>query len=611
MKKALFIGCFLVVNSFALTQEGLPGVHKTMSAKTLMHGNLSIGIAGDIATDARVIDNGGAYTLKNSSTTNYYTSNSLNSLGGYMFFALGLSNYFDFSLMLPVYWDDWGLLANQNIPQLGDFRYRFKVQIPYPAEFMHVVDGALFLGGVLPTAEKGIGVVPRSIENFSMDPTMPSPIFGQRKAGLNYGLNITVDFGELEEKFQLKWHLNIGERRTFDSNVDDVLFYSAALDYRMVYFLSGFVEYYHETRMDVLGSSNEFNTEPTTINVGGTLHSPVGIDITMGLSFGLNTVGVDNKMVDRTGNWIDYKVKSTTPLSAFVGLHWNGWLIPQDDDKDGILNKRDACPNVAEDMDGHKDYDGCPEDDNDEDGIKDNADACPNQPEDADGFQDDDGCPDADNDQDGVPDLKDGCPLIAEDIDGFEDADGCAELDNDRDGVSDSVDNCPMVAEDIDGFEDEDGCADIDNDKDGIIDAKDKCPNTPETVNGVEDEDGCPDNKAAPIKNVTLHGVNFKTGSAELTFESFQVLDKVVEQLLAYPEVEIEISGHTDNVGDAKANQRLSESRSQSVVNYFISKGVARSKLRAVGYGETKPIASNRKADGREQNRRIEMYRIK
>jgi outer membrane protein OmpA-like peptidoglycan-associated protein len=265
-------------------------------------------------------------------------------------------------------------------------------------------------------------------------------------------------------------------------------------------------------------------------------------------------------------------------------------------------------------MDGFKDKDGCPENDNDEDGIPDKADACPNKPEDVDGFQDDDGCPDGDNDQDGIPDQKDGCPLVTEDLDGFEDADGCPEFDNDKDGVPDSTDKCPMVAEDVDSFEDEDGCPDIDNDKDGIVDTKDKCPNEPENVNGFEDEDGCPDKKKEVKKiekTVTLRGVNFKTGSSELTYESHKILDGVVEQLVAYPEVEIEIRGHTDNVGSARSNQRLSERRAQSVLNYLASKGVAMKRMRATGYGENQPVAPNKTANGRRQNRRIEMYRTK
>jgi hypothetical protein len=98
--------------------------------------------------------------------------------------------------------------------------------------------------------------------------------------------------------------------------------------------------------------------------------------------------------------------------------------------------------------------------DTDGDGIPDFRDECPTLAEDADGFRDDDGCPDPDNDADGIPDGYDGTPLMMEDYDGFEDEDGVPDLDNDRDGIVDERDMCPNEPEDLDGFEDDDGCPD-------------------------------------------------------------------------------------------------------------------------------------------------------
>ncbi|MBD3303163.1 MAG: PorV/PorQ family protein, partial [Candidatus Eisenbacteria bacterium] len=98
--------------------------------------------------------------------------------------------------------------------------------------------------------------------------------------------------------------------------------------------------------------------------------------------------------------------------------------------------------------------------DTDKDGIPDDVDACPSLAEDIDGFMDTDGCPDPDNDGDGIPDMNDDCPTQAEDIDGWQDADGCADIDNDGDGILDKDDDCPNVAETFNGFEDDDGCPD-------------------------------------------------------------------------------------------------------------------------------------------------------
>ena len=252
--------------------------------------------------------------------------------------------------------------------------------------------------------------------------------------------------------------------------------------------------------------------------------------------------------------------------------------------------------------------------DTDGDGIEDKYDANVFEAEDFDGFQDEDGAPDYDNDNDGVPDLQDKCPNEAEDRDGFQDEDGCPDPDNDGDGIVDINDKCPNEAEDFDGFQDEDGCPDLDNDGDGIPDDKDKCPNEPEIYNDYQDDDGCPDKKPLPElaqkgAKLVLKGVNFNTGSASLTEESYKILDEVAAGLVDNKDVNIEIRGYTDSVGSATANQKLSEKRAQTVMQYLVNAGVAASRLTAKGLGEKDPIASNKTAEGRAENRRIEFYR--
>jgi outer membrane protein OmpA-like peptidoglycan-associated protein len=92
-------------------------------------------------------------------------------------------------------------------------------------------------------------------------------------------------------------------------------------------------------------------------------------------------------------------------------------------------------------------------------------------------------------------------------------------------------------------------------------------------------------------------------------------MDKLAKMLTDNPTVEIEISGHTDSKGDDNYNQKLSEARAQSVVNYLISKGIDKDRLSAIGYGETMPVAPNKNDDGsdnpegREKNRRTE-YKV-
>src|SRR5690606_30317487 len=116
-------------------------------------------------------------------------------------------------------------------------------------------------------------------------------------------------------------------------------------------------------------------------------------------------------------------------------------------------------------------------------------------------------------------------------------------------GIPDASDKCPGEPEDKDNFEDDDGCPDPDNDGDGVPDAADKCGDQPETVNGFEDEDGCPDEVPQKLAQYTgtIKGINFKVNSADLLPASFKTLDKAVAVLTEFPDVRVEIQGHTDD----------------------------------------------------------------
>jgi len=242
--------------------------------------------------------------------------------------------------------------------------------------------------------------------------------------------------------------------------------------------------------------------------------------------------------------------------------------------------------------------------DSDGDGIKDDLDACPLQPEDFDGFEDDDGCPDPDNDNDGIPDISDKCPNEPEDLDGFEDDDGCPDPDNDNDGVLDVEDNCPNEAGPASNY----GCPIVDSDGDGVLDPDDRCPKTPIGVK--VDRYGCP-TAAKMVGKMVLEGVNFASGKAKFAPGSEAKLDELYESLKAYPDLRIEIQGYTDSWGKASANKALSEKRAKAVMNYLIDKGIASYRLKAVGYGEVNPIASNQTKAGRAKNRRIEILPLK
>lgn len=221
-----------------------------------------------------------------------------------------------------------------------------------------------------------------------------------------------------------------------------------------------------------------------------------------------------------------------------------------------------------------------------------------------------------DRDGDGYADTVDECPDEPEDFDGFEDEDGCPDPDNDADGIPDVDDECPNEAEDIDEFEDEDGCPDPDNDGDGIPDATDQCPNDPEDFDGDKDEDGCPDlaAKVDPCAIKLDDKIMFDFGKASIDSVKFgdknrQLLDEVYQILKTNPDITIEIGGHTDSKGSDKSNQKLSQRRVESVREYLVGKGVDPAKITAKGYGEGVPVDTNRTAEGRENNRRVEFNR--
>jgi|AntRauTorckE5430_2_1112549.scaffolds.fasta_scaffold11182_2 outer membrane protein OmpA-like peptidoglycan-associated protein len=104
----------------------------------------------------------------------------------------------------------------------------------------------------------------------------------------------------------------------------------------------------------------------------------------------------------------------------------------------------------------------------------------------------------------------------------------------------------------------------------------------------------------------TFRSVRFPTASAELQPEAFPELETLANYLSAHPDIEVEIAGHTDNIGQAGDNQKLSERRAGAVRQYLIERGIAAGRIVHRGYGETQPVTENSSAEGRQQNRRVE-----
>lgn len=204
--------------------------------------------------------------------------------------------------------------------------------------------------------------------------------------------------------------------------------------------------------------------------------------------------------------------------------------------------------------------------------------------------------PALDTDGDGVLDENDKCPNTPKGV--KVDSTGCP-LDSDKDGVYDYLDKCPDTPAGV--KIDSKGCP-LDSDGDGVYDSFDKCPNTPKGF--VVDKDGCE-------VSVSLM-INFDTNKSVVNEQYFNEIEKVANFMKAYPNVKVEIAGHTDSRGSREKNIKLSQDRANAVMDILVNKyGIDRSRVSAKGYGPDKPIASNDTEEGRAKNRRVEAVIIR
>jgi len=289
---------------------------------------------------------------------------------------------------------------------------------------------------------------------------------------------------------------------------------------------------------------------------------------------------------------------------------------PRDRDHDLVSDRKDKCPDVK----GTWEHHGCP--DTDGDGVYDDVDQCPTVP----GPPENHGCPwpekEKDTDGDGIVDKLDSCPTVP----GPKENHGCPWGDADHDGVTDNLDSCPHIAGPVENH----GCPWPDADGDGVPDYLDSCPHVPGPVSN----HGCPLPKKEPIKIVEkkepvkivekpvekqpeevlktdFNNLEFELNRAVIKQSSYADLDEIAKILNKHPNLKIEISGHTDNVGSEVANLKLSKARAMAVRTALVSRKVASSRIKVLYFGSSKPIAPNTTVEGRAKNRRVEMKIIK
>ena len=650
---ALALSCGMAFAETGL-EGGSDGLHQ-QSAKTLGQGGISFGVGAQGVADSKASAYNYTYTVNGGEPV--VVNSLMPSLSFNVHAAVGILDWVDLGLALPIYYDDvnphyadedlygWGI---------GDLQAWLKVRLPV-FDTSDVVNVALLGQLYAPTGDDVTGMRPRHM--WYVNPFGATNAYSADDWALEASLLLTLDFNKLG--VPVRWNSTIGYVGVLGEGANS-LHYGTGVNFTGIQAMDLFVEYSGEMRIEKTNYYGRRNplADPMWLTPGVRFHLAQGVDLAVGFDIGITAFidedKLENKYVNVTkadeGKVTRYEVGAPMyGMSALLTWRGNPFKGNKDEDKDGVEDAKDECAHTPEgvkvnekgcplDEDNDKipdyldqckgtpagtavDSIGCPVKkdttaadtakpapakidtaaicaaitDSDKDNVADGLDKCPNTP--AGAIVDSTGCP-VDSDKDGVADGLDKCPNTP--AGALVDSTGCP-VDSDKDGVLDYKDKCPNTPENT--KVDTVGCT-LDSDQDGIIDAIDQCPNT---LPGVEvNEVGCPLRKKEDLSQLRK-GIQFKTNSSELTKSSFGTLDDIVGLLNKYDQAKIEIQGHTDDTGKPEYNQDLSERRAQAVADYIIKKGIATDRVRAAGYGATRPIADNKTKAGREANRRVEL----
>ena len=388
--------------------------------------------------------------------------------------------------------------------------------------------------------------------NFKKTPLTENASQTVIQGGLQYFKGITqhldlmmnLDFANLKYPFYTSSKLSIAKNNEMYTALDASLNYKLLTDEnKLVPFLSA--------GLGVASINNAYYTA----------YAPVGLGL---------------QIKAKQGSFINILSTYRAEASALTKMHYNhsiSYSLPlklrekkpvmlppapvvADNDNDGVVGSDDDCPNAS----GLVKYHGCPVPDTDNDGINDENDKCPT----AEGTIKYKGCP--------IPDV-------------------------DKDGINDEADKCPTLK----GLSRYEGCPIPDTDKDGVNDEQDKCPSTP----GIMGNNGCAD--VQPIVNQISSQLKFESGKVKLSKKGYQGLDSLVVLMQNNANITLGISGHTDNTGTLKINEKLSLQRAMVVSNYLVNKGVDKNRMRQKGFADTRPTADNKTLKGRAQNRRVDI----
>ena len=459
---------------------------------------------------------------------------------------------------------------------------------PFSGTVVFSVEGGTTLAS---TDYSGLGVdyIGRlSIEYFF--PAWTKSGFGVRAFG-NAGFLKGGDSNLNPQEFRTNIS-TIGAGVIFDLSINDVAF---------PYFFAGIASLSFDPRGEggVKLPNNEAGAYKTSeVNYLGELGVRFPVTENLSLSFNVGTQISPN-------DWLDDQaigVGNDMFFTIMGGISYS-FLTEFDSDGDGVVDSKDMCANTPAGI--KVDEFGCPFD-SDNDGVPDYLDECAGTPQGA--PVDKKGCP-LDSDKDGIPDYTDLCPNTPPGI--KVDAYGCP-IDSDGDGVPDYQDLCPDTPYEVEV--DKYGCP-VDEDLDGVPDYLDQCPGT---LPGVQvDEKGCelviilePTPEFNPNQLILSSETSFEFNSAKLKETAYPELDKLLIQMKEFPMSHWKIVGYTDNVGSEEGNLKMSQMRAESVLNYFVSRGIPKVRFEVSGMGSKNPVADNNTTEGRAKNRRVEINRI-
>ena len=616
MKKflLLFIGLAMGAAYAEMGIEGGPdGLHQ-QSAKTLGKGGISVGIGLEGVGDAQTTISD--YTVNGDSAEP--VSSHIPSFNGNFHAAFGIFDFLDLGLVLPFHYD----LINPELGEsdesgigIGDLQTFVKFRLPF--DTTHVTSVAIQGQVYFPTGERNVWYV--NSYGYSHANTATDWAF-------EGDLLLTFDFNKIGIPLRLNGNVGYAGGPNAASNA---LVWGTGLNLTVLEPVDFFVEFSGETRFEDSDDWKDPASDPVRLTPGVRFHLPYGFEFALGVDIRLDALGNEKSQIsdymtvntNKNGDFVNYWSGSADYGFSAV-LNWRGNpFVSNDEDGDGVKDKKDLCPHTPKNV--QVDANGCPADE-DGDRIPDYLDKCPGTPQgkavDSTGCEFKSGtkidtikvivhdtlkidtaalCATVlDSDGDGVKDVADKCSNTPQGAN--VDSTGCPS-DDDGDGIYNGIDKCADTPKGV--SVDRDGCP-LDSDNDGVTDEIDQCPNT---LPGVQvDKVGCPVKKKEDL-NELRKGIRFEFNSAKLTKTSYPTLDDIANLMKKYSKAKLEVQGHTDELGTEEYNQKLSERRANTVVDYLAKKGIDSSRLRAVGYGASRPKADNKHEKGREENRRVEL----